>query len=424
MRETGRNQEAKDELLEMLSWYADDGSREVEMLIQLVNTRARLGEFTAAIDDSEQALAICERQELSEYLPRVQYLLGWMHRYVWKWNESLAWYDKCLNTSAQVGNNYLAAAALSDAAFIRAQQGEYKRAIMDAEMALAIRKRTEDKQDDGLSQNILGIINRYAGRYDTAFKHYEQALNLFTKLGDEEWIAIVLQQLGINKFNKGKIYQDEGDTERAQKIFQDGLADLRRAIEIGERLNIVKDLPRGYHRIAHLYDALGEEKQAIEHFRKSYDLALDIKHYQTALDSLVELMQLDCKGGKCDLASYLKAIEKFQGMPQYGLFRAMMRIVQADVDYMRGDYHKALATYKEAYMQAACDQGFGAYLLPRKLDNLKDKLQRLDVENRMNWCKELEQYWTQEGLEEVRPEIIAMVRNLYLDAMLQRKQED
>jgi predicted ATPase len=111
-------------------------------------------------------------------------------------------------------------------------QGDYSRAVALYEEGNALFRELDDRWGIGLSLNNRGSVARTLGDNGRAATVYEESLAIERELGDLWSIAIVLDNLG-------EVVQEQGDQGRAQTLHEESLA-LRR--ELGDIWGIAESL--------------------------------------------------------------------------------------------------------------------------------------------------------------------------------------
>ena len=153
---------------------------------------------------------------------------------LWRWwlfSGQLAvgrdWLAKFLTTVGDrddevTGRAYCAAAVLA------AENGDYREAVRQAELAMAIFGPLGLKTRMTLAATVIGSANRYLGNHEGARRGFERAMELRDELGDRRGVSVAINNLALLEL-------DDGDLHRAQQLFEQALAIKR---EFGERRSI------------------------------------------------------------------------------------------------------------------------------------------------------------------------------------------
>ncbi len=153
---------------------------------------------------------------------------------LWRWwlfSGQLAvgrdWLAKFLTTVGDrddevTGRAYCAAAVLA------AENGDYREAVRQAELAMAIFGPLGLKARVTLAATVIGSANRYLGDHEGARRGFERAMELRGELGDRRGMSVAINNLALLEL-------DGGDLNRAQQLFEQALAIKR---EFGEQRSI------------------------------------------------------------------------------------------------------------------------------------------------------------------------------------------
>ena len=153
---------------------------------------------------------------------------------LWRWwlfSGQLAvgrdWLAKFLTTVGErddevTGRAYCAAAVLA------AENGDYREAVRQAELAMAIFGPLGLKTRMTLAATVIGSANRYLGNHEGARRGFERAMKLRDELGDRRGMSVAINNLALLEL-------DDGNLHRAQQLFEQALAIKR---EFGEQRSI------------------------------------------------------------------------------------------------------------------------------------------------------------------------------------------
>jgi predicted ATPase/DNA-binding CsgD family transcriptional regulator/DNA-binding XRE family transcriptional regulator len=153
---------------------------------------------------------------------------------LWRWwlfSGQLAvgrdWLAKFLTTVGE-RDDEVAGRAYCAAAVLAAENGDYREAVRQAELAMAIFGPLGLKTRMTLAATVIGSANRYLGNHEGARSGFEQAMTLRDELGDRRGMSVAINNLALLEL-------DDGDLPRAQQLFEQALAIKR---EFGERRSI------------------------------------------------------------------------------------------------------------------------------------------------------------------------------------------
>jgi DNA-binding NarL/FixJ family response regulator len=153
---------------------------------------------------------------------------------LWRWwlfSGQLAvgrdWLAKFLTTVGE-RDDELTGRAYCAAAVLAAENGDYREAVRQAELAMAIFGPLGLKTRMTLAATVIGSANRYLGNHEGARSGFERAMQLRGELGDRRGMSVAINNLALLEL-------DDGDLQRAQQLFEQALAIKR---EFGERRSI------------------------------------------------------------------------------------------------------------------------------------------------------------------------------------------
>jgi predicted ATPase/DNA-binding CsgD family transcriptional regulator/DNA-binding XRE family transcriptional regulator/Tfp pilus assembly protein PilF len=153
---------------------------------------------------------------------------------LWRWwlfSGQLAvgrdWLAKFLTTVGDRGDE-VTGRAYCAAAVLAAENGDYREAVRQAELAMAIFGPLGLKTRMTLAATVIGSANRYLGNHEGARRGFERAMELRGELGDRRGMSVAINNLALLEL-------DGGDLDRAQQLFEQALAIKR---EFGERRSI------------------------------------------------------------------------------------------------------------------------------------------------------------------------------------------
>jgi predicted ATPase/DNA-binding NarL/FixJ family response regulator/DNA-binding XRE family transcriptional regulator len=118
--------------------------------------------------------------------------------------------------------------ALSAAAVLAAENGDYPEAIRTAELAMAIFEPLGLKLRMTLAATVLGSAHRYLGNTEGARRGFQTAMRLREEIGDRRGMSVAINNMALLELDAGNIGQ-------ARELFEQALAIKR---EFGERRSI------------------------------------------------------------------------------------------------------------------------------------------------------------------------------------------
>jgi tetratricopeptide (TPR) repeat protein len=115
--------------------------------------------------------------------------------------------------------------------------------------------RLENKKNEGLMYNNIGLIYSARGEYDAALQWYQKSVAIQETLGDRAGLATSYNNIGL-------IYKARGDYEAALQWYQ-------KSVAIKETLGDRPGLAASYNNIGLIYKARGDYEAALQWYQKS-----------------------------------------------------------------------------------------------------------------------------------------------------------
>ncbi len=144
--------------------------------------------------------------------------------------ESLERFRLLENRSQQV-------ACLNEIGQVHSSVGEYEAAIEHFERALRLARSINSERGEIVSIFSIAEIYKKLGKHIEAFTSYSRSLELSEGLGFQSGIAWTLRHLGELHVLFGASYAAQGESERSEFEFSQGLGLLERALEAGRSLS-------------------------------------------------------------------------------------------------------------------------------------------------------------------------------------------
>jgi predicted ATPase/DNA-binding CsgD family transcriptional regulator len=152
---------------------------------------------------------------------------------LWRWwlargrlGDGRAWLDRMIAAAQARGEP--AGRALTAAAVLAAENGDYAEAIRAGRRALRILASLGLPERTATAATVLGSAYRYLGRRSEARRSFGQALELRAGLGDRRALAVALNNMALAEM-------DDGDLTRARALLEQALAIKR---QLGERQSV------------------------------------------------------------------------------------------------------------------------------------------------------------------------------------------
>lgn len=206
------------------------------------------GQFQTAIEQWQAALSFYQQQQerakaaiVLENLARAYHQLGQTNQEIEIWQQALALYR-------QLGNRQQVGRVLTEQAQIYSRQGHSRQAIAllcgevggercDPESALQLARQLGDREGETAALGSLGAAYRLRGNYTQAIESLNAAQHLATEIGNEIYLAAVLNDLGHahrglakKNYQRATAAAQIGDDQEANQFRQAGQTQDQQAI--------------------------------------------------------------------------------------------------------------------------------------------------------------------------------------------------
>lgn len=148
-----------------------------------------------------------------------------------------------------------------------------------------------DNERRSFFEGILGIVFSNRGEIDKAEKHYNNSLQRYRRLGNQDGIAVSLHNLGI-------LASDKGEVEKAEKLYKEALEMHRKLSNYGQILRLLCCL-------AILAMDMGEIEEARKLLEESFDVQKKSQDQQASAFCLCAAGRLAVETGNFEEAKTL-----------------------------------------------------------------------------------------------------------------------
>jgi len=368
----------------LLGEYSDqDPVWQVDMLVQMANAVARKGETEKALSHFKQALQVCEQNQLTDWIGRVESGLGWVYRLMSKWGEAERTYERALKHSSEADDLERVAQVLNNLGYVRHLRGDSPGGLNLCEQALEIWRQLQRPRWVASTHSTIGNIWSKLANYSEAMASYEAALSIFRDQEDWEWIATVYHQMAFARWMQGD------RLEEAQQYAEESIRYCRQH-------GIEKELFTALHRLGHIHMSRGELQEAQECFEESYQISRKMQDDYRLRDNLLGLAEIAYQKRDYDEAERyvrqaLEGIKPEEWVSPY-LLGGMYQLL-GNVFFARKEYDKAVGEYCKAYPRIAREETFTPYRLSKALESLEERISSLPAELAEQWCKDLKRCW-------------------------------
>ena len=211
--------------------------------------------------------------------------------------------------------------------------GEYREALNNFEQALVIVKEIGERKSEGVILNNIGEVYRSLGEYPKALDYYQQSLAIDKQVDDKAGEGITLNNIGL-------VYRNLGEYAKALDYYQKSLAIHKQVGNKAEEGSTLNNIGAVYRNLGEYPKALDYLQQSLAIFKQIGDKAGvgntisniglvydDLGEYPKALDyyqqALAIKKQVGDKSGEGtilnniglvydDLGDYAKALNYYQ----------------------------------------------------------------------------------------------------------------
>ena len=210
--------------------------------------------------------------------------------------EGLTWLQSSMNSAKTIRND-LHALALLYLGILSLQQGNTEGASKALEESLRRYSALEDRSGMAKGNANLATLAFTLKQYEDAERYSKAAVDIFRDLGQLEFLAPTLENLGITQSNLGK--------------FDESCASLEEVVAIRRKLGVNGAIAKSIDSLLGVYRMRGQVKDHMPLFHEAVDLAIS-SNDGFAIENLLELgVQLCMDVGEYGLAAQaLGALEK------------------------------------------------------------------------------------------------------------------
>jgi tetratricopeptide (TPR) repeat protein len=397
-----REEENPGTALEILSaleqdaeWAEHHGS---DLLFEKGSCYLRLNLYLQSIASFETCVAI---EQLNRDKARYALLLnrlGYIHRLQGRNTEAMLNYGEALKVQRNLDNPREYANLLNNMGNVLRFQGKLEDALRYCKLALRIRRDlfSQNKISEyyvGLSLSTLGHIYHTLGEVKEEEKAYQEAFDIYNRVGDKSAIADTYNCLG-------RIWVEKGDLKRARENYEQA-----------------SRIASGVSRLAEIesYNQLGRVslmQERWEEANSSFEIAIALSRqlgldYQLAENLLYYGEALDRIGFSWN--EQIKEAKRIARNNDYTYLLARAGELQGDIYLRRKEYQSAFKHYRVAcrYMSL---RGFPEF--NRTLRKLNDVLLEIPGNFLPGIIDSLLSYWYELGLDKKYPELLEICREV------------
>ncbi len=201
------------------------------------------------------------------------------------------------------------------------------------EMGLNLSRKLNEKREEAVFLNILGLVNSGLGDKNQALAHFEAALPICRELGDTDEEANTLN-------NIGRVYADLGENAQAVGYFEQALPLSRNAGDKTGEATTLND-------IGWIYADWGDETNALMYYEQALGLWGAVEDQGGKADTLNNLGRVYADQGKhqAALEKYEEALKLYQAVGDQGGQAATLNNI--GLSHAAMDAHVQMMAYVE-----------------------------------------------------------------------------
>lgn len=256
-----------------------DRAREGAVLASMGMIYCTMGQYTQALEYSQQALALlrevgklpngnslpdssASRSTARTWEGKTLNIIGLIYVMLGQYTQSLDYSQQALAINREVGDRIWEGKSFWNIGFVYKNQGQYAKALEFFQKTLAIDKEVGHRVDQGIALNSIGSTYSYLGQYAKALEFLQQALAIHKEVGPK-----IMEGAAFN--NLGNVYFGLEKYSKALESYQQALAIHRK---VGDKREEGVDLTN----IGVVYSVMGQYPKALEFSQQALVISRDI----------------------------------------------------------------------------------------------------------------------------------------------------
>jgi DNA-binding CsgD family transcriptional regulator/tetratricopeptide (TPR) repeat protein len=318
--------------------------------------REALGHYEAALEAGE-GLTIIERAGLLERLGHAAYALREQRVVSEAWTEARDLY-------AQLGHVRQQADLIRWLGRLAWEQGDSASAFVQVRAALALLEHETPCREKAIALSALSQLHMLSHEYEASINWGTQALSLAEELNDQQVIAHALNNLGTSRTSLGDGTQ--------------GLADLRRSLQIARDNGLVADALRAYVNLGGRLHEVGKAREAQQVLLEGAAYAQATGWEQHNANLLLNLGATEYELGEWDLTlQRTNQLITFFGSVHI-VNRSIALAQQAHILLQRGQIDDAERLYIQSKELAPADHATALLVLGFEIARARNDLPAID----------------------------------------------
>lgn len=376
-----------------------DQETEARFRLQMYLVRAdyydRKGEVLQALQDREEAVKLASKSTVDHNGRGKAYSeQGYSYRIVGRWDDAIASLQTALEYSTDAGeisNIY------NTIGYIFALKTDYERALQYCQAALKLRQEIRHRKGEAWSLSTIGEIYRYKGDYLKSLRYFEEALEIFSEGPDRE--------------NQARVYQQRGTCYAVMKEFEKSKRDFDLAFAYYKNFPEHREYPRALGRYGRFFQYQNQYKEAEQQFSRALKLAQKISDVDTEVYTLFRLAQVSYVNGH-PIEMLYKYRDRMDQAMQSTTYQNMqhpgqMQILIGHKHFDEERYADAMGNYGNGIALIAAQFHSSSYLISDYLNEISQRMDRIEPVQRIKWCDALKERWEAGNLLVKHPELDA-----------------
>ena len=195
-------------LNESLAARVGDAGWSAQILYQRAAGYSGQGNFGAALENYQTALALFEEQKKPKLVAATLSAVGAVHRNLGNFDLALDYHKRALAIRESMGDKSNVAGSLLSIGNVHRSRGDYDRALEYFRRGLRLKREMGEERGEAAFLNNIANIHRFRGQHEQARDYYEKSLALKEKLKINSFTATTLKNLGF-------LYHETGEQARA-----------------------------------------------------------------------------------------------------------------------------------------------------------------------------------------------------------------
>jgi class 3 adenylate cyclase len=235
--------------------------------INIGTVYAFLAEYSRALEYYIKALAAHEQMGNRSAAALVTGNIGNVYAHLTNYHRALEYYGKALAAHKELGDKLSAAIIHAAIGSVYNLLADYPRALEYHGQALAAHEELGNKSNAANSVIGIGVVYENLSDYPLALEYYGKALAAYEELGDKSGVAAAIG-------NIGEVYA-KADFQGFDAIKAEAF--LLQAIALSTEIGSKHHLTYVYKRLADLYEKNGRDTDALNYFKKHYELEKEVQ---------------------------------------------------------------------------------------------------------------------------------------------------